>query len=518
MHSPLNDTYAHALEAEKRIYAHCEQVHNLPPAFHYWSNRHLRPLLMEHGFDSPDALFLKIFLEQCASGLPVRFLSIGAGNGDLELKLARQLSKSGYENFVIDCLDLNPQMLERGRAAAEAAGLAKRFDFIQGDFNHWTSIFDYDAVMANQALHHVVNLEGLFGEIQRSLRATGAFVISDMVGRNGHQRWPEALHLVREFWRTLPPSYRQNQILGTYEENFADWDCSGEGFEGVRAQDILSQLLERFHFELFLPFGNLIDPFIDRAFGNHFNVESQWDRDFLDRVHARDVEEIDAGRLTPTHLLAVMRPQKDARTIPTETLRRYVRADILSGPVESSTEGTAYEWAAWPHSTQTELEIACARLANVQSKSGQLIRERTAWALSLQGDLEAAQVHLLRAEQDLTERTEWARTLETEISNCRQCLIQADKELEDRTAWAHRLRDEGASISAIAQQRLEDLEARTVWAQNLDAELEECANRTLQLQAELRAHSEITRDLQAHPYLHAAQHLVRRVKHRCGLI
>jgi len=518
MHSPPNDTYAQALEAEKRIYAHCEQVHNLPPAFHYWSNRHLLPLLREHGFDSPDALFLKILSEQCASGLPVRFLSIGAGNGDLELQLARQLSKSGYENFVIHCLDLNPQMLERGRAAAETAGFAKRLHFIQADFNQWTASHEYDAVMANQALHHVVNLEGLFGEIQRSLRASGAFVISDMVGRNGHQRWPEALRLVREFWRTLPPSYRQNQLLGIYEEEFADWDCSGEGFEGVRAQHILPQLLERFHFELFLPFGNLIDPFVDRAFGHHFNVDSAWDRGFLDRVHARDVEEITAGRLTPTHLLAVMRQQSDARTIPTETLRRYVREDKFSSPTEISAETMPYEWSAWPHSAQAELEIACSRLADFQSKPSRLIRERTAWALSLQADLEAAKAHLRRGEHELAERTAWARGLELETAEYRRCLLQIEQELEERTAWAHRLRDEAASFALIAQERFGELEARTAWAQSLDAELQECGNRTLRLQEELRAQSALTRDLQARPYRHFARHLVHRVKQRCGFI
>ena len=514
MHFQPNDTYAQALEAEKRMYAQCEQVHNLPPAFHYWSNRHLRPLLREQGFDSPDALFLKIFSEQCGTGLPVRFLSIGAGNGDLELQLACQLSKSGYDNFVIDCLELNPQMLERGRVAADAAGLAKRFDFIRADFNHWTAGHQYDAVMANQSLHHVMNLEGLFGEIQRSLRASGAFVISDMIGRNGHRRWPEALRLVREFWRTLPPSYRQNQLLGAYEEEFADWDCSGEGFEGVRAQDILPQLLERFHFESFLPFANLIDPFIDRAFGHHFNVDSAWDRAFLDRVHARDVEEIAAGRLTPTHLLAVMRQQSDARTLPAEALRRYVRHDNLPWPKDTSAHGGAYEWSAWPHPAQKELEIACARLADVHSKSARLIDERTAWALSLQADLDAANANLRRGEQELAQRTAWARGLELETAKCRGYLLQVEQELEERTAWAHRLRDEAASIAAIAQLRLEEVEARTAWAHNLDAELEECGRQTLRLQEELRAQTEITHDLQRHPYRHAARHLIHRVKQR----
>jgi hypothetical protein len=31
-----------------------------------------------------------------------------------------------------------------------------------------------------------------------------------------------------------------------------------------------------------------------------------WDRDFIDRVHVRDEREMRAGRLTPTHMFAVM--------------------------------------------------------------------------------------------------------------------------------------------------------------------------------------------------------------------
>ena len=62
----------------------------------------------------------------------------------------------------------------------------------------------------------------------------------------------------------------------------------------------------RFGFETFLAFGNLIDPFIDRGFGPHFDAQSERDRGFIDRVHARDEAELQAGTITPTHMLAVL--------------------------------------------------------------------------------------------------------------------------------------------------------------------------------------------------------------------
>ena len=74
----------------------------------------------------------------------------------------------------------------------------------------------------------------------------------------------------------------------------------------MRSQDILPLLAGRFHFHTFLPFGNVIDPFIDRAFGENFDPEAEWDRAFIDRVHLRDELELHTGRIKPTHMLAVM--------------------------------------------------------------------------------------------------------------------------------------------------------------------------------------------------------------------
>src|SRR5689334_1941502 len=108
-----------------------------------------------------------------------------------------------------------------------------------------------------------------------------------IIGRNGHLRWPEALEIIQEFWPYLPPSHRSNHQLQRYEAMFEDWDCSIEGFEGIRAQDILPLLSERFHFDWFIPYGNVIDPFVERGFGHNFDANVDWDRDFIDRVHQR---------------------------------------------------------------------------------------------------------------------------------------------------------------------------------------------------------------------------------------
>lgn len=316
--SSAGDGYQARIAEETRIFADQVEVHDLPQIFHYWSNRWLRPQLEAFGFSNPDQFFAR-YLEEAhadalAAGHPARFASLGCGNCDTEVRVARLLLDRGVKQFTIDCVDINESMLERGRQLAMDEGVGAHIVPARGDFNEWRPQGRYDAVLANQSLHHVVNLEGLFAAVDAALTAQGRFVTSDMIGRNGHMRWPEATAIVQEFWQELPPAYRRNVQLRREEERFLDWDCSVEGFEGVRAQDILPLLLQRFDFEFFFGYGNAIDPFVDRSFGPNFDAGATWDRDFIDRVHARDEAEMSAGRITPTHMLAVLRRRPWAGT------------------------------------------------------------------------------------------------------------------------------------------------------------------------------------------------------------
>ena len=302
------DGYAIRSAAEQAIFSGQMEVHDLPPIFHYWSNTWLRPELEKFGFSDPDGFFVH-WLERTATGLarPLRVASLGSGNCDTEIRVARQLVARGVRDFRIDCIDLNAAMLERGRLLAEAEGVGGHIRPLQADFNQWEPAHSYEAILANQSLHHVLQLENLFSAIEQALVPEGRFITSDIIGRNGHMRWPEAMEIIHEYWSELPRAYRWNVQLRRRERKLKDWDCSVEGFEGIRAQDILPLLVERFGFEFFFAFGNLVDPFIDRSFGPHFDAGAAWDRDFIDRVHRRDEAEMRKGTITPTHMLAVLR-------------------------------------------------------------------------------------------------------------------------------------------------------------------------------------------------------------------
>lgn len=306
-HSVSGDTdYAKRLNNELDFFSDCENVHDLPEIFHYWSNKFLLPKFQPYGFVNPEDFFQKQIASFCASTDQVNVISIGAGNCDAEVRISRQLLSEGVENFHIECLDINPAMLERGAALAQNEAVGDHVGGILGDFNSWQPEKSYEIVIANQSLHHVVELENLFDAIHGAMSEKGRFLISDMIGRNGHLRWPEALKALQPFWEELPGSYRYNQLLRRQEDIYLDHDCSAESFEGVRAQDILPLLNERFNFELFLPFANIIFVFVDRPFGHNFDAKATWDQDFIDRVHARDEEGIMSGELKPTQMTAVL--------------------------------------------------------------------------------------------------------------------------------------------------------------------------------------------------------------------
>jgi len=287
-------------------------VHELPDIYHYWSNKYLRPMFEEYNFSHPDDFFVKHMFD-CASLFEADkplFLSIGSGNCDTEVKIAKQLKEKGLQGFCIECLELNPNMLKRGMSLAIKEGVSENMSFIELDINKWEADKEYTSVIANQSLHHIQNLEGLFREIKKSLHKNGAFIISDMIGRNGHQRWPEALTAVHNFWQGLPESHKYNHQLKRIEDTYENWDCSSEGFEGIRAQDILPLLIEYFNFEFFIGFANVIDVFIDRGFGHNFDPNNKWDTGFIDKVHHFDEDSIRNGTITPTHIMAVLKKSR----------------------------------------------------------------------------------------------------------------------------------------------------------------------------------------------------------------
>ena len=303
------EDYQQKLAAEVAVYNETEEVHELPSIHNLWAARFILPLLQNVGVASIDDLWDRHVMEQCARRAPerARLVSLGAGNGEVELPLAARLADRGVTNLELVLLELNPTMLERAESEARRLGLEDRVRTERTDLNSWVASERADVYLATHSLHHIVELEHLYDEVVRSLDVDGVFLVNDMIGRNGHRRWPEALDLVRRIWRGLPARYRFNHSLKQIDDEYPDLDCSTVGFEGVRSQDVLPLLLERAHPLEFVIFGNIIDPFVDRIYGPNFDPEDRDDAAFIDAVARLDEAAIDLGLLTPTHMIASFR-------------------------------------------------------------------------------------------------------------------------------------------------------------------------------------------------------------------
>jgi len=70
----------------------------------------------------------------------------------------------------------------------------------------------YSTVIAKDTLHHVLELEHLFDSIHAALEDNGVSVTTDMIGRNGHMRWPETLELIQGILKFIPDHYKTNHL------------------------------------------------------------------------------------------------------------------------------------------------------------------------------------------------------------------------------------------------------------------------------------------------------------------
>jgi SAM-dependent methyltransferase len=301
-------SYSTKLEQEIANYKEVKNVHDLPEIYHYWSNKYLSPKAESLGFSGPNEFYLQ-HISKVATRYPevkCQVLSLGSGNCDMEVALAKLLLDKQIQNVAFSCLDINPYMLERGAQLIGQNQLSDYFTFLNTDINSWEVGRQYQVVIANHSLHHFVELEILFDKTYDSLDPEGFFVTSDIIGRNGHMRWPEALNLLIPLWAVLEDRHKWNHGLNRFEEEYENWDCSGEGFEGIRAQDILPLLVKKFKFDLFLGFANLISVFVDRNFGHNFDTGNAWDSAFIDFVATADDYYLETGRLKPTQMYAAM--------------------------------------------------------------------------------------------------------------------------------------------------------------------------------------------------------------------
>jgi hypothetical protein len=131
-------------------------------------------------------------------------------------------------------------------------------------------------------------------------------------------------------WANLPEAKKFNWQLQQRHDQFVNWDCSTEGFEGIRAQDILPLLIQRFDFEAFAGNGGFIDPFVDRGYGPNYSPDNPLDCAFIDILATANDALLASGEIKPTMMCAYMvkrgRGPEQPRVVDNLTPERAIRS------------------------------------------------------------------------------------------------------------------------------------------------------------------------------------------------
>jgi 2-polyprenyl-3-methyl-5-hydroxy-6-metoxy-1,4-benzoquinol methylase len=309
-------TSAYDARVKQQIEQYVDQpIHDLPEIFHLWSLEFIQPGMIDvFGAETINDIYKGAVFETSKSFSDgCRILSVGCGDGTVEIQLAQSLLDAGFTRFRVEAVDLAPVLINRFRQEIITKGLEGYLLPQVDDLNSRTSNDKYDVIMANHSLHHILELERTFDFIHDSLHDHSIFVTCDMIGRNGHMRWPETEKILQSIWPLLSDRQRfQHQLLRHNRERFVDHDCSTEGFEGIRAQDILYLLLNRFNAYKFHAFGGFIEVLADRGYGPGFDPNNEWDREFIRAMANINECMLDAGMIKPTSVMAYF--TKDQRT------------------------------------------------------------------------------------------------------------------------------------------------------------------------------------------------------------
>jgi SAM-dependent methyltransferase len=297
-------------DEESQVFGVNGNIHDLPNIAHWFSEEILSGQLLTHtGSKSYEELILKSIKDLRKIDEILVLVSLGAGHGQMESELLKKVaifSPGDTHFYSIDLFSPND--------TTETVIDGKKYTLtrISQDLNNAAFPENAKLIIVSHALHHFLALEEIFESICRILLCnSGYLVISDIVGRNGHMRWHESLRAIRRIWSALPIEKRYNHQLDAIWQSFENWDCSREGFEGIRSEDILKLLFAYFEVDGAYFWGGISDPFIDRGFGHNFNPSDSRDIETIKKILTVESILTEYGYVTPTQVIGRFRPRSN---------------------------------------------------------------------------------------------------------------------------------------------------------------------------------------------------------------
>jgi len=169
-------------------------------------------------FSEPHDRFVALFGDHFGAGVGTTVLDLGCGPGDICRRFAR-----AYPDCRLHAVDASQPMLELGRRDSEAQGLRSRIRFIRA---HLPAAElpqqNYDVILSNSLLHHLVQPETLWQSIRHFGHAGSQVFVMDLLRPDSVEQAAylvdtyavnEAEILRQDFFNSLCAAYRPNEVV-----------------------------------------------------------------------------------------------------------------------------------------------------------------------------------------------------------------------------------------------------------------------------------------------------------------
>jgi SAM-dependent methyltransferase len=229
---------------------------------------------------SPDCDWLTWVRAKHLSPRVDRLLVLGAGSGWLERALAK---KEGIGSLT--ACDFAGETVAAAQQAARQEGLDRIRYLVCNLEVEPLPEGPFDAIFANDVLHHITDLEGVYGRIHDALAPKGKLLFNEYVGPNRFQYSNARMELINRYFRLIPDHLRFNPYWSGLSWSRFRTDpaklAADDPTEAVRSEDVLPLARRFFEVEAEYSYGGgLLNPLLYEIIAN-FDERKPYDSGLL---------------------------------------------------------------------------------------------------------------------------------------------------------------------------------------------------------------------------------------------
>jgi SAM-dependent methyltransferase len=193
------------------------------------------------------------YLIEVAKERNLRFrhgLTLGCGAGRLERLLVHEGICRSFHG-----IDISEEAIAAARNTAREHRLPLTYEVADVNFVELPEK-NFDLVVAQTCLHHILFLERVAEQVCRSLKSDGYLWIHDFIGETQGQHDPKRLSIMNQILAVLPEKFRRNKLTGRLvtEIKRPEPGHLGSPFESIRSGEIVPVFQRWFTIEWMLEF------------------------------------------------------------------------------------------------------------------------------------------------------------------------------------------------------------------------------------------------------------------------